>query len=281
MIDLHTHSRASDGELSPSRLIEAAADRGISAIALTDHDTLAGIAGAKDAAERRSIRFIPGIELEINWTRENDRGEFHLLGLGIREPTAAFTAALEDLAKIRENRNLEILERMRGLNIHAEYEELRSLSGGVSIGRPHFAALLIKRKIVKNQEQAFQQYLGRGKPLYAPKEGLEFQRAAALIRESGGITALAHPTSLYLSWGRLPDMVRSLRDQGLQGIEAWHPTATVRCCKRLEELGKSLGLFITAGSDYHGESRFGRKLGLTAGGRKIDEAILEAIPPLA
>jgi predicted metal-dependent phosphoesterase TrpH len=123
--------------------------------------------------------------------------------------------------------------------------------------------------------------LGKGRPLYVPKEGLELGRALALIKEAGGIAVLAHPMSLYVSWGRLPGLIKELAEQGLDGIEAWHPTAKVRACKRLEELGLRLGLFITAGSDFHGETRPDRKLGISAGGRKIEEAILEAIPPLA
>jgi predicted metal-dependent phosphoesterase TrpH len=116
--------------------------------------------------------------------------------------------------------------------------------------------------------------------LYVPKEGLELGEALRLIKEAGAIAVLAHPMSLYVSWGRLPGLVKDLAEQGLDGIEAWHPTAKVRSCKRLEELAIHLGLFVTAGSDFHGESRPDRKLGITAGGRKIEETVLAAIPPL-
>jgi predicted metal-dependent phosphoesterase TrpH len=284
VVDLHTHSRASDGSFSPGELIRRAAEGGLSAIALTDHDTIDGHGEAQEAADSVGIRFIPGIELEIQ--RENNRygvpppGEFHLLGLGIRRPSPDFLTAVASLARSREERNLEILERLRQTGVRADYEEVRAFSGGGSVGRPHFAALLISRGLVKNHEQAFSRYLGRGRPLFVPKPGLQFDRAAALIKESGGISVLAHPMSLFIAWGRLPAFIRELRDQGLEGLEAWHPTAKARSCKRLEELGKSLGLFITEGSDYHGESRPGRKLGFSAEGRKIPEAVLEAIPPL-
>jgi predicted metal-dependent phosphoesterase TrpH len=188
--------------------------------------------------------------------------------------------ALAELSKLRETRNREILGRINEMGVKAEYEDIRSLSGGGSLGRPHFAALLINRGIVKNQAQAFDRYLGRGQPLYVPKDGLDFAEALELIRESGGIAVLAHPMSLYLAWGRLPAYITALARQGLDGIEAWHPTAGTRSCKRLEELGRSLGLVITAGSDFHGESRPDRKLGITAGGRKIEDSLLEAIPAL-
>jgi predicted metal-dependent phosphoesterase TrpH len=283
MVDLHTHSTASDGSLSPGELIRAAAERGLSALALTDHDTIDGLGEARNEAQERGIRFIPGIELEIEGNAGGGaaiNGEFHLLGLGLRRPSPGLREAIAELSRRREQRNLEILDRMRDLDIRADYAEIRALSGGVSVGRPHFAAFLVQRKLVKDQEQAFSRYLGKGKPLYVPKAGLEFPRAAELIRESGGIAVLAHPMSLYVAWGRLPDLVRELRDQGLDGIEAWHPTAHVRTCKRLEDLGKALGLHITAGSDFHGGSRLDRKLGLTAGDRKIEDRYLTAIPAL-
>jgi predicted metal-dependent phosphoesterase TrpH len=276
MIDLHTHSSASDGSLSPAQLIENARQQGLSALALTDHDTIAGLEEAKQEAEKSAFRFIPGVEIEITW----EPGEFHLLGLGIYQPGSAFLEVLAELARLREMRNRKIIQRMREWSIQVTYEDILPLSRGQSIGRPHFASLLVKRGMVKNQEQAFSQYLGRGRPFYVPKEGMEFRRAVQVIRGAGGIAVLAHPMSLYVAWGHLPNLVKDLKDQGLNGIEAWHPTAKVRSCKRLEELGKSLGLCITAGSDFHGETRPDRKLGITAGNIKIDDAVLAAIPAL-
>jgi predicted metal-dependent phosphoesterase TrpH len=286
MIDLHTHSTASDGSYSPTALMAEAAKRGLTAIALTDHDTIGGLEEAAPAAVERGIRFIPGVELEIAW---NPKGEFHLLGLEINSPTPEFRAAIEELAHRRLKRNLEIIEKMNKAGIDVSYDEIIAIAGGLeadnssslqhSIGRPHFAAFLAKRKIVKNREQAFRRYLGKGKPFYIPKTGLEFVRAVEVIKESGGIAVLAHPMSLYVAWGRLPDLIKSLKENGLDGLEAWHPNAKVSECKRLEELGKKLGLYITAGSDFHGEGRPDRKLGITAGGKKIEEPFLE-LPPL-
>ena len=280
MIDLHTHSTASDGSSSPSGLIAEAIKRGISAIALTDHDTVGGLEEAEKAAFETGIRFIPGIELEIAWNQE---GDFHLLGLGINRKSPRFAAAVEELARRRHERNLEIVEKMNRAGITVSYDDIIALKGGGcfssnSIGRPHFAAFLVKRKIVRNREQAFRRYLGKGRPFYIPKFSLGFEPAAEIIRESGGIAVLAHPMSLYTAWGRLPDLIKALKEKGLQGLEAWHPTTKVSSCRRLEELGKNLGLYITAGSDYHGEARPDRKLGITAGGRKIEDKYLENIP---
>jgi predicted metal-dependent phosphoesterase TrpH len=283
MIDLHTHSAASDGDLSPGALVEEAARRGLSALALTDHDTITGLDEARAAARRAGIRFIPGIEIQIEWNRRDageSGGEFHLLGLGISRPSPAFREAVDELARGRERRNREIIERMREMDIDVDYEEVQALSGGHSVGRPHFAALLVNRKIVKNQAQAFARYLGRGKPCYAPKASIEFDRAREVIAESGGIAVLAHPMSLYAAWGRLPGLIGDLKSRGLDGLEAWHPMAKVRSCRRLEELARSLDMYVTAGSDFHGRARPDRTVGITAGGRKIDDSFLEAIPPL-
>ena len=286
MIDLHTHSTASDGSLSPSSLIAEAVKRGLTTIALTDHDTIEGNAEAAKAASGQGIRFIPGIEMQIAWAHG---GEFHLLGLGINKPSQGFLAEVEELAQRRQVRNLEIVERMNQAGIDATYDDVKTIASGPkgfepepgtlnprrqSIGRLHFAALLTKLKIVKNREQAFLRYLSKGKPFFTPKAGLEFERAVEIIRESGGIAILAHPMSLYVSWGHLPDLVKSLKEKGLDGLEAWHPNTKLSACKRLEALAKDLGLYITAGSDYHGEARPDRKLGITAGGQKIEETLL-------
>jgi predicted metal-dependent phosphoesterase TrpH len=278
MIDLHTHSTASDGSFSPSALIAEAVKRGLSAIALTDHDTIGGIKEAAKTAKENGIRFIPGIELEIAWCQN---GEFHLLALGLGALKGEFTAALEEIARRRLERNLEIIGRMNKAGIDVSYDEISARingpAAGHSIGRPHIAAFLAERKIVKNSRQAFDRYLGKGKPFYIPKPGLEFELALSLIHGSGGIAVLAHPMSLYTAWGRLPDLVKSFKEKGLDGIEAWHPSAKVSSCKRLEYLGKKLGLYITAGSDFHGDARKDRKLGFTAGGRKISETFLKDI----
>jgi predicted metal-dependent phosphoesterase TrpH len=281
MIDLHTHSRVSDGDLSPQALIRAAKERGLTAIALTDHDTIDGVDEAQDEAERQGVEFIPGIEFDINYEPFAAGGEFHLLGLGLRSIGDSFREAQQELWRKREERNLRILGRIKDeLGIQVDYEEVRAISGGGILGRLHFATLLVNRKIVKNREQAFSRYLGKGRPLYVPKEKLGFARALDLNRKAGGIPVLAHPLSLYISWGRLPGFIAELAAQGLAGIEAWHPTAKVQSCRRLEALGRSLGLYITAGSDFHGSARPDRKLGFTAGGRPIEESFLEAIPPL-
>jgi predicted metal-dependent phosphoesterase TrpH len=289
MIDLHTHSNASDGDLSPDALIQKAARCGLRAIALTDHDTMNGLEIARREAQKRHINFISGREININWRGGNSPagiagtgpgGEFHLLGLGISSPSPGFIAAINELSRRREERNREMLRKMNEMGIEAAWEDVRALSGGHSVGRLHFARLLINLKIVKNAEQAFARFLGTGKPLFVPKDGLIFEEAAALIWESAGLPVLAHPMSLFVAWGRLPELLKALKDRGLAGVEAWHPTAKPGSCRRLAELGKSLGLCVTEGSDFHGAVRPERKLGYSSRGRKIEDAVLEAIPEL-
>ncbi|MDR2717836.1 MAG: PHP domain-containing protein [Treponema sp.] len=286
MVDLHTHSNISDGDYSPAELVQEAHKKGITALALTDHDTLDGLETAQNAAQAAGIQFIPGIEINIQWAGQGSisgigpGGEFHLLGLGIRSPSPAFLAAIGELSRRREARNRAILDRMHELSIEATWDEVFALSGGHSVGRPHFARLLVNKKIVRSPEQAFDRYLKPGKPLYVPKAGLAFAEAAALIRESGGIPVLAHPMSLYVAWGRLPDLVKALKTYGLMGIEAWHPTAQTSSCRRLEKLGRELGLYITEGSDFHGAVLSRRQLGYSNRGRKISDTVLEAIPEL-
>jgi predicted metal-dependent phosphoesterase TrpH len=307
MVDFHTHSNVSDGELPPAILVKEAVKQGLTALALTDHDTISGLESAKTAAKGEKFHFIPGIEVNINWTKGKSAdipqdtpglgpgGEFHLLGLGINSPTPAFISAIGGLSHRREVRNREILDRMIELSMippngqETAWNELLTIAGGKSVtysgsghslGRPHFAALLIKHKIVKNVDQAFARYLGVGKPLYVPKDGLAFEEAVSLICESGGIPVLAHPISLFVAWGRLPDLIKTLKDMGLMGLEAWHPTAKHGSCRRLEALAKSLDLYVTEGSDYHGSIRGDRKLGYSSRGRKIDDSLLDAIPEL-
>lgn len=277
MIDLHAHSTASDGSLSPRELAVEAAARGLSAFALTDHDTVAGVPEAAAAARELGIAFVPGVEIDVTW----EPGECHLLALGVDPAHPALAEGLERLAKSRRERNLGMLELMREGGVEADYGEIEALAGGDVVGRPHFAELLVRRRVAKNAEQAFSRYLGKGRPFYLPKAGIDLAEAIALAQGAGGVAVLAHPLSLYVSWGRIPKILAEWKELGLDGIEAWHPAAKVRACERLEALGRSLGYLVTAGSDFHGAARPERKLGATAGGRKIDDRYGEGIVPKA
>ena len=268
MIDLHVHTTASDGQYTPTQIMEKAADKGISVCAITDHDTVAGLKEGREAAERLGITFVPGVELNIN----SSRGEFHLLGLGLEEISPSLTEILDNLIKSREERNLLMCEKMRKDGVEITLDEIKNDFPNAVIGRPHFATELVKKGIVKNKQAAFDKYLAKGRPWYCERVGSNLDEAIVAIKESKGVPVIAHPMSLYLSWGKLPEAMEKYKGLGVVGIEAFHPGARMTECLRLEELGKKLGLIITAGSDFHGEKiRADRKLGHTCGGKKIED----------
>lgn len=267
MIDLHSHSTASDGSLSPSELVSYAASKGVTVLALTDHDTLDGLAECGTACQNSGITFVPGVELNIDWPT----GEFHLLGLSLKAVSPSLTALLKDLQESRIERNRKIVETMNNDGIPVSFEALSKHYDTKSLGRPHIADFLVKNKIVKTAQQAFDRFLGKGRPYYVGRQGLDLDEAISAIVDSGGIPVLAHPMSLYVSWGKIEPVLTDLFARGIKGLEAWHPGARVAECMRLEEMGRKLGFFITAGSDFHGEQvRKDRKIGHTAGMKKID-----------
>jgi len=268
MIDLHIHTTASDGQYTPTQIIQKAAEKNIKAIAITDHDTVDGIEEARKEAEKQKLIFVPGIELNIT----HHSGEFHLLGLGFTHIAPSLKAILENVIKNRENRNMQIIQKLQEKGIKITYEELKQKFPNTVIGRPHFAAILQEKGIVKTTQQAFDIYLCKGRSCYAERVATNLDEAIIAIRESGGIPVIAHPMSLYISWGKMPDELKNYHERGVAGLEAYHPGARVTECKRLEELGRSLGYFITAGSDFHGERiRADRKLGHTCGNKKIED----------
>ncbi len=274
MIDLHVHTTASDGQYTPSQIIEFAHDKNIGVIAITDHDTVAGIDEGQKAAKKLGVTFVPGTELNINFPT----GEFHLLGLGFKQISPSLTTLLDNLVKNRELRNVQIIAKMREGGVDITLEEMQADFPDTVLGRPHFAAELVKKKVVKTRQQAFDRYLAKGRPWYVQRVGSNLDEAIIAIKESGGVPVIAHPMSLYLSWGKLPDALQDFYERGVMGLEAFHPGARVTECLRLEELAHKIGYFVTAGSDFHGEKiRADRKLGHTCGGRKIEDDVWEKI----
>ena len=274
MIDLHVHTTASDGQYTPSEIMEKASEKNISVIAITDHDTVAGLEEGAKAAKKQKITFVPGTELNISYPT----GEFHLLGLGFKKISPSLEELLANLVKNREIRNLQIIEKMREGGVNITLEEMQADFPNTVLGRPHFAAELVKKKVVKTRQQAFDRYLAKRRPWYVARVGSNLDEAIVAIKESGGIPVIAHPMSLYLSWGKLPDALQNFYERGVMGLEAFHPGARVTECLRLEELAQKIGYFVTAGSDFHGEKiRADRKLGHTCGGRKIEDEVWDKI----
>ena len=264
MIDLHSHSSASDGLFSPAESAEYAIQKNLKVWALTDHDTTDGLSeAAKVCAQSESgIIFLPGIEINVRWPT----GEFHLLGLGLRKNSQELKDIVADLTESRHVRNQEIVDRMRKDGIDVTLEQIERKFGESQIGRPHFAAFLMQIGKVKHRQEAFDRFLGKGRPYYVGHEG------ADLIRSAGGIPVLAHPLSLYVSWGKMDETIEKIRNHGVEGLEAWHPAARINEGFKLEELAHKLGMFVTAGSDFHGKGvRADRHLGKTSGDRKIED----------
>lgn len=279
MIDLHTHSSASDGLFSPSELVSYAVKKGVSVLALTDHDTVSGLQEAAVQAEKSGITFINGIELNI----ERSRGEFHLLGYGIPTSsvsssgisTASLEAIISNLQSGRVERNRTIVQKMKDDGFPVSYEEIVEMNGGESggcIGRPHIAAYLVEKKLCRTRQQAFDKFLGSGRPYYVDRTAAPLADAVSAIKTAGGIPVIAHPLSLYVSWSKLDVTLREVAEAGVMGLEAWHPGVRVGEAERLEALARTLGLFVTAGSDFHGEKvRADRRIGHTAGLLKIED----------
>lgn len=278
MIDLHVHTTASDGQYSPTDIIGKAAEKNIKIIAITDHDTVSGLEEGKIAAKKAGITLVPGIELNIQGAPLNINGEFHLLGLGLKQISSSLTDLIEEIINNRLERNQEIIKKIQTDGFDLTLEEMEADFPNTVLGRPHFAAELVKKKIVKTRQVAFDKYLAKGRPWYVTRIGADLDDAIEAIKDSGGVPVIAHPMSLYLSWGKLPDALQDFYNRGVQGLEAFHPGARVTECLRLEELGRKIGYFITAGSDFHGEKiRSDRRLGHTCGGKKIEDKYWEDI----
>ena len=277
MIDLHTHSTASDGTFSPAELVRYAKEKGICALALTDHDTTDGLLEAQAEALKAGIEFVPGIELTVQWPT----GEFHLLGLGLRHKSAELARATDFLKGERNRRNMKMAEKLREMGVEITYEEVYERFKTKNIGRPHFASYMAEKGIVKQRQVAFDKYFAKGRPCYVDREGLDLEVAVEAIKTSGGIPVQAHPLSMYVSWGKMDSTMEMIRDKGVMGLEAWHPGVRISEAERLEELGKTLGMVVTAGSDFHGEKLCAdRHIGFAAGKLKIQDRFwLENLKP--
>ncbi len=251
-VDLHTHTRRSDGMQEPAALVVAAATAGIRTLAITDHDTLAGLPAAGDAARRLGVDLIPG--LEINAVADDadgfHEGELHVLGLGVDPDDPGLAAALEIQRLQRRRRFWLIVERLQELELPVE-EALRSLplDDDDSLGRPTVARALVAMGFAKSVDDAFRRLLSRGRPAYVPRQGLGPRGAIEAIRGAGGIAVLAH----FGEAAERPSVVRDLMDLGLGGLEVYYRTFSAGVVAHLEALAASLRLVATGGSDYHGD----------------------------
>lgn len=276
-IDLHTHSTASDGTTRPADVVRLAAESGLSALALTDHDTVAGIAEAAREAERVGIDFLSGIELSCYFPRP---GALHLLGYGVDPAHPALLKVTTEQAAGREERNRVMVQRLARLGLDVSWNDVVTEAGGPdrvgSIGRPHLAAVLVKKGHVLSNRQAFDRYLGGGGIAYVDNNQLSGERAVSAIRAAGGIASLAHPLQLRRQTpAQLEALVRELAEQGLEAIETIHGGHDEDTVTRLTRLADRLELLTTGGSDFHGTAK-SIQLGRPAG-REVPRVFYDRI----
>jgi predicted metal-dependent phosphoesterase TrpH len=253
-------------------LIEKAASAGLSALALTDHDTVEGLSEAAAAAVLHGIKFIPGIEIEAEW---NPPGVFHILGLGIQAEAPALQELLAAIRIARHYRNTMIVSRMTDHGIPADLAAIGQFADGPIITRPHFADYLVSIGKAKDRQFAFEHFLTPGKPFFEPYPGLAVTTVVSAIHQAGGVAVVAHPLSLYVSFNRLATLMGEWKLAGIDGVEAWHPSASWKDAQRLVALAKAAGLKLSAGSDFHGDGRPDRVLGRSLEERhKIDDSFL-------
>jgi len=257
VVDLHTHSTASDGTLSPSELVYLAKKTGLEALALTDHDTLKGLKSAWQTASEEGLPFLCGVEISIKYQR---KGHFHLLGYFLTPEVPEIENTLQKLHEAREKRNEKIIKKLQEMGIDITMEELREIAKG-EIGRPHIANLLVKKGVVKDFNQAFEKYLKKGAPAYVPKALLSPEEGIKIIFKAKGIPVLAHPVTLQQTEEELENYLKELKELGLAGIEAYYTEHTRGFTNFLLSLAKKLDLLVTGGSDFHGENKPDIKLG--------------------
>ncbi len=265
--DLHAHSTASDGTDAPADLPRLAKQAGLSAIALTDHDTTAGLPEFLDAAKRARIKAVPGIELSADpaifhttaddLTEQTPRiGTLHILGYFIQPDAPYLIEVQARLLQAREQRNPQMIERLNQLGMDIQYDEVTRAAGGNIVGRPHIGQVMMEKGYVKSIHEAFSRYLGGQGEAYVRKDRLSAEEAITAIHEANGLAVLAHPTQLGLSSpSQLEHAVARLKTLGLDGIETRHSDHTPRDTERFTRLANKLGLITTGGSDYHGSRK--------------------------
>lgn len=260
-IDLHLHSTASDGSLAPAQVVALAERQGVRVLALTDHDSLEGIPEAEERARAAGIRVIAGVELSVS-----EQGmDVHLLAYGFDPTDRELREAIERYRASRHERARKILSRLKGLGIRIPIEEVEEIAGGGALGRPHVAEALMVGGYVETFHEAFQRFLGHHAPAYVAKQTVALEEALEIVREAGGITALAHPATLNRDhW--IAGWVR----RGLEGIEVWHSKHQPADIERYRSLAQAHGLLMTGGSDFHGE----RTPDLTVGSVAVPESML-------
>jgi predicted metal-dependent phosphoesterase TrpH len=274
MIDLHVHTTASDGTLSPTEMVRHAHARGLSAVAITDHDTVEGVAEALAAGAEAGIEVVPGIEISA----EHHLGALHVLGYYMCHEDERFLERISVLQQARNNRNPRIIERLRELGISITLEQVQHEAETGQVGRPHFAKVMVQQGYVRTVREAFDRYLKKGAPAYVDKYRFEPEEAIGCIRDAGGVAVLAHPAVIGRHGSAvLQELVASLKACGLQGIEVYYPEHSPRQQQVYQGFARQYSLIETGGSDFHGNQVNGTAIGTGRGSLHVPDQLLQQL----
>lgn len=272
-VDLHVHSNHSDGTYSVEELVAYAKEKGLYAIALTDHDTVSGISEAVNVAKRFGIMLIPGIEMSSDYNGV----DLHILGLNIDYKNEEFNEFLVQCRENRNNRNIRMAEKLQALGIVVTYDSMKELYKESTITRAHFARYLQDNGYVKSKQEAFDRYLKKGAKAYVPKTTISPKQAIDIIKVAGGHPVLAHPLLYKFGKAQLDSLFDYLKGLGLEGIEGLYSLNTKSDDERLLKMAKSHRLYITGGSDFHGANKPDIDLGVGKGSLRVPKDILKNI----
>ncbi|MFC1591822.1 PHP domain-containing protein [Thermodesulfobacteriota bacterium] len=274
MIDLHTHTTASDGTLTPAQLVAHAQERGLTAIAITDHDTVEGVGEALAAGAGCGITVIPGIEISA----VHRQTTLHILGYYIDWQSPDFCKSIQVLQNARTERNPAIIKKLQALGVDISLAEVAAEAGTGQVGRPHIAQVLLQKGAVRTARQAFDRFLKKGAAAYVDKFRYPAQEAVAHIRAAGGIPVLAHPSILPCKTApKLSSLLTELAGYGIMGVEAYYTDHSAKQVKLYEQLARKHGLLVTGGSDFHGSYIQGIALGTGRGSLAVPESVCEEL----
>lgn len=273
LVDLHVHSNASDGTCSPREVVRLACEKGLCSIALTDHDTIAGIPSALEAAKNSPLEVIPGVELSCVY-----RGcEIHILGLFLDCQNPVLADELMALQQIRDKRNHDMLERFSNAGILITREDLCLENPNTVITRAHFARALVSLGYAKDMNSAFRNYLDYGGPYCMPKKEITPARAMELLSESRAFPVLAHPFQYKLDRPVLLELIGTLKELGLMGLECYHSSNNSYESRVLREIAGKYDLLPTGGSDFHGSNKPDISIGSGRGGLRVSKLLLDDV----
>lgn len=265
LVDLHVHTTASDGSLSPREVVRAAREAGVVTLAVTDHDTVAGLPEAIQAAKDDSLDLLTGLEISVDWPGTT----MHILAYGFRPDDPALLRTLERFRDFRRDRNVRLLARLAELGMPLEWDAVAAHAGGETVSRMHVARAMVDAGYVASSEAAFRRWLARGSPGYVERQRATPQEAIAIIRNAGGLAVLAHPRQMQRPFAEIRAIVEQLVGWGLEGMEVIHPDHSADDVRMFGLMAERQGLIVTGGTDFHGHLRHGVQLGVGHGRLRV------------